>query len=108
MVDTLELACLLDGADVLRLLHHADHAVIARVTPAVHAGIALGDVIAHRTVGDTFLDFADRVRQPVGFFAWRLEDVERETLGALGPDAWQPLQFFHEPEKGIRKRHVSS
>jgi len=34
--------------------------------------------------------------------------VERETLRALGPDAGQPLQFFHQSDKRFRKRHESS
>jgi hypothetical protein len=35
--------------------------------------------------------------------AWMPEDMEGQTLGALGSDAGQLLQLLDEPDKGFRK-----
>ena len=63
------LAGRLDRQDVVRLLQHADHSPVARVVAAVIADLAIADVVAHRAVGDAFLDLAHRVRQAVDVFA---------------------------------------
>src|SRR5438874_6668970 len=48
VVNAVEVACLLNGADVGGLLHHADQLVIARGAGAVNAGINISDVVALR------------------------------------------------------------
>src|SRR5262245_56093251 len=104
VVDALELAGLLDRGDVLRLLDDADYVVVAIVAAAEGTRIRVGDVVADRAVGDTLFHLANRVDQPIGLLARRLQDEEREALSALRTDAGQPLQLFDEAEKRIGKR----
>jgi hypothetical protein len=81
--------------------------VVAIVAAAEGARIRVGDVVADRAVGDALLHLAYRVDQPIGLLARRLQDEEREALGALRTDARQPLQLFDEAEKRIGKGHGS-
>ena len=98
VIHAFEVARLLDGRDVLRLLDDADEPVVARRVRAEVAGIGVGDVAAHRAVGDAILDVVHGLDEPFDFLARRFQDVEREPLRALGADAGQALQLLDEPQ----------
>jgi hypothetical protein len=65
---------------------------VAAETTWVH----IGDVIAHRTIGDSFFHVTNGVDQSIGRVARRLEDVEGESLRAFGTNAGQTLQLFDQ------------
>src|SRR5437762_2280863 len=79
----LEVARLFNRRHVLRLFHHADHAVVAGLRRAEDARIHLGGVAADRAVGDAIFQIADGVAELIGLLARRPQNVERQTLGAL-------------------------
>jgi hypothetical protein len=72
---------------------------IAGVARAQRTRIGVGDVVADRAVRDAGLDVADGVGEPIGLLARRLEDVKRQPLRALGPDAGQRLQLLDQPDE---------
>ena len=65
------------------------------------AGIGVGDVVADRAVGDALLHVAQRVDQTVGQLARRLQQVKRQPLRALRPDAGQADELLDETGQGI-------
>ena len=87
--------------DVLRLFDDADDARIAGVAAAERAGIGVGDVVADRAVGDALLHVAQRVDQPVGQLARRLQQVKGETLRAFGPMPGRRTEFLDEAGQRI-------
>src|SRR5205823_757843 len=97
VIDAAELARLLHHRYVLRLLDHADYALVARRVRAEDARILIRDVVAGGAVGDALLHLADGVAQPLGLVTRILEDVKREALRAFGADAGQLLQLLNEP-----------
>ena len=107
VIDTLELARPLDRRDVLRLFDDADEVLVAVRARAVRARVGVGDAVADRAVGDAILQLADRVGQPLGLFARRLQDVKREPLRALRADAGQALQLLDEANKRLWKERQS-
>jgi hypothetical protein len=68
-------------------------------------GIGVGDVAADGAVGDAVLHLAHRVGEALHFLTGRLQDVERQPLGALGADAGQALQLLDQLGEGIRTAH---
>ena len=90
-------ACALDGGNVGRLLDHADHAVVARGTDAVGAGVDIGDVVADRAEAQVGLQAAHRLGQGRRILVGGAQNVEGEALRALGSHARQFLQLFNEP-----------
>ena len=90
--------------DVLRLFDDADDPRgRARRSLQKRARIGVGDVVADRAVGDALLDVAHRLDEASACSRGRLEDVKREALRALGPDAGQALQLFDEADEGSGK-----
>ena len=105
MIDAFEFAGLLNRRHILRLLDHAEDAVIAIGIAAEDAWIDVGDVMASRAVRDAFFHVADGVSQPLGRVAGGLENMKSQALGSLGADTWQALQFFYETNEGWGKGH---
>ena len=97
MIQTAELASLLDDGHVLRLLDDADQTLVARGARAVHARVGVCDVVARRAVRDALLDVANGVAEMFGVLARMPQDVKGQTLGALASDAGQLLQLLDEP-----------
>src|SRR5207253_2320382 len=81
---------------------------IAMGVAAERARIDVGDVVANRTVCDALLHLAHGRDQAFGIVTRVLEDVEREALRALGPDARQALELFDETNERIWQRHKSA
>jgi hypothetical protein len=71
-------------------------ATFAPFIRAEAAGVHVGDVVAHRAVGDAFLHVLDGGAEQVGILARRPQHVVRQALGALGADARQFLKAFDE------------
>ena len=87
VVAAAELAGPLDRDDVLGLLDDAEHLVGAPRVAADPALLGLGDVEAGGAEAHLLLDPAQRRGQPVDVGRVGREDVERDPLGALRPDA---------------------
>src|SRR5690606_9663531 len=86
----------LDRDDVLRLLHDADD---RRRAPRVAADLALlllGDVPADLAEAHARLDVADHLDEARDVLRVLGEEVERDALGALGPDAGQPPELVDQ------------
>jgi hypothetical protein len=60
------------------------------------AWIHVGDVIADRAIGDSFLHVSKGVNQSIGRVARRLEEVEGKSLRAFGTDTRQALELFDQ------------
>src|SRR3954447_18799526 len=91
-----ELAGLLDGDDVLRLLDDAED---ARVAPGVAADPALlvgGHVPTDHAEPDLLADLGERVHEAAHVLRVGLQDVEGDPLGALRPDPGQPPELVDE------------
>ena len=87
VVSTAELAGLLDGHDVTRLLHHAHHRRAATVVAADRAQRSFGDVEASFTEPDARLGIGDREGEAGGVLGGHLQEVERDALRRLRSDA---------------------
>jgi hypothetical protein len=98
MVRPLEFSGVLNGRDVLRLFNDADNTLIAGGTAAEDAGIDIGGVAADRAVRHLIFDVAQRLAKAIGLLARRLEEMERQTLRAFGPDARKPTKLVNETE----------
>src|SRR5205085_5894262 len=59
VIDAVVVACLLDGRDVGRFLHHTNQPLVAGGAAAVDAGIDVGDVVALRAQVQLGFDVAD-------------------------------------------------
>ena len=91
----------LDGGDACGFLDYADKALITGRAGAVGAGIDVGDIVADGAEAQTGLEAAHGIGQRLGISVGRAQNVESETLGALGADAGQLLQLFNEPGHGL-------
>src|SRR5690606_22353634 len=91
-----ELARALDGDDVLGLLDDADHLVAAPGVEADAAALRLGHVAAHLAELDAQLHLGERVDQPLDLLVVSGQQVERDALRALGPDAGQPAELVDQ------------
>ena len=101
MEDSVEVLGLLDGRDIGGFFDHAHQSLVTRGTSAVDAGIDVSDVIADGAEAEIGLDIAHRNRQGFGVFIARAQNVESETLGALGADAGELLQFIDQARHGF-------
>jgi hypothetical protein len=86
----------LHGRDVLRFLHHAHDLLVSRRIGAVPAQLAFGHAEALPAEVNALLRLDDCIRQALGVSRRRLHQVERETLGGLGPDPREPVQLVDE------------
>src|SRR4051794_19421455 len=91
-----ELTGALDGHDVLGLLDDAQHVVDPPRVAADPALLGLGDVVAGHAEADLLLHPGQRRDQPADVGGLRREQVERDPLGALGPDARQPPELVDQ------------
>src|SRR3954451_7344977 len=96
VVATAELAGALDSDDVLRLLDDTDDGRVAPWVAADAALLALRHVAAHDAEADLVLAFGECRYQPAYVAVFRGEQVERDALRALGPDAGQPAELVDE------------
>ena len=90
------------------VLDHANGLRVATLVGAIEAGVGVGDVRADRAVGDPLLDVTHRVDERVDVVPRLPEQVEGETLGALGSDAGQLLELLDEPDERRDLRHPVS
>src|SRR5262249_7994792 len=86
----------LDGPDVARLLDHAQKRPIPARIPANPAPVRLGEVAARTAGRDLAADPANGVRQALRGLRGLLQQVEREPLGGLTPDAGELRELRHE------------
>ena len=108
VIASAELAGALHGQQIVRLLHHAQHAVVAPEIRADPAGILVGDVEADAAVDDALLDRDQRRRQLAHLVGGPLEEKEGQPLGRLGSDAGQALERLDQPRHRLRiVRHLS-
>jgi len=91
-----ELAGLLDREDVLRLLDHAQHGLVAPGVAADPALVSLGDVEADPAEPHLVLDLEQDLGQPTHVGLIGLKQVERDPLGALGTDAGESAELVDE------------
>src|SRR6478609_4000559 len=96
VVAALELAGALDSHDVLVLLDHAQHRLVAPRVAADPALVVLGDVEADRAELHARLDLDQHVGQPAYVDRVGLQEVERDPLRALGPHAREPAELVDE------------
>src|SRR5215213_5357347 len=96
MIAASELPGPLDRDDVLGLLDHADDRRVPAGVTADPAGLLLGDTAADRAEPDLLLDLDEHCGEPAHVDGVGLEDVERDPLGALGADPWQPTELVDE------------
>ena len=96
VVAAAELAGLLDRDDVLGLLDHADDRQVAPRVAADPALLGLGDVAADAAEPHLVLDLGQRADQPAHVDRVGGEQVERDALRALGPDAGQPAELVDQ------------
>src|SRR6266542_2734481 len=82
--------------------------MIAGVVAAERTGVGIGDVAAHGAVSDLILDAAQGVGETLGLLARVLEDVEREALRALRPDAGQMLQLLDQSDQRLGQRQAQN
>jgi len=101
--DSIEVLGLFDGSDIRGLFHDAHQTLVAGRTGAVRAGIDVGDVVADRAETEIRFDVPDGLGQAFGIFIAGAEDVEGQTLRALGADAGELFQFINEPRHGFGK-----
>ena len=109
VIDAVVVACLLDGRDVGRLLHHANQPLVAGGAAAVDAGIDVGDVVALRAQVQLGLDVADGAGQRLRVVVAGAQDVKSEALRALAAHAGQLFQLVYEARHGLSEsRHKNS
>jgi hypothetical protein len=100
-------AGLLDGAQVLRLLHDADHAALAPRVGADRARVRDGHVVAHRAGGEPLLDLAHRVGERERLLLGLRVDVEGQALGGLFADAGKFRKGLDQPDDRLCVTHDS-
>ena len=91
-----ELVRLLDGHDVARFLDDAHDVVVAPFVETERTQVALGDVEAPPAPRDAVLGVFDRACEPLRIGRVDLQQVERDALRRLGPDAGQTTEFVDE------------
>src|SRR5512140_3758213 len=96
VIDAIEVARLLNGGDVRRLLDHAYQPLVACRAGAVRTRIDIRDVVAERAKVQFVLDVVDGGGECLGIAGVRPQDVERQPLRALGSDARQLLELLDE------------
>ncbi len=85
-----------DADDVPGLFHDADDGGVPPRIPADVTELLFGEVEAARAEADDLFDLDESVGQGKGFLGRQLEQVEREALGGLGPDAGKLAQLIDE------------
>src|SRR2546425_1915296 len=101
VVAPLELAGALHGEQIIRLLHDAEHAGVARGVGTDTARVLVGDVEADRAVDDALLDGGERARQLAHLLRGAFQQKKRQPLSRLGPDTGQALERVDEPRDGL-------
>ena len=96
MVAAAELAGALDGHDVLRLLDDADDRGVAAGVTADPALLGLRHVAAGAAEPHLVLDPVQGRGEPLDVDRFGGEQVERDALRALGPDAGQPAELVDQ------------
>src|SRR5206468_5076598 len=86
----------LDRADVARFLDHAQQGRVAARVAADRAGILVGEVPADLARRNLSTDAPDGLRQALRGFRGLLQQMEREPLGGLAPDAGELSELRHE------------
>jgi hypothetical protein len=87
VITATELVGAFERNDVARILHDAQQRAVTSFVTAVCAQLPLRDVEATPAERHPLLRLDDRPRETVGVFGRRLEQVERDPLSRLGPDA---------------------
>jgi hypothetical protein len=87
----------LQGQYVLGLLHDADLAPVALLVGADRTGVGIGNVAADGAKPGLLLYRQDGIRQLPGLLLRGAQQVVGEALGALGPDAGQPVELPDKP-----------
>src|SRR5690606_30007127 len=95
--------------DVLGLFDHADHRPVAARILAHRAFGFLGDVSADLAEPHSLLHVGECLRQRIDVLRVRLQDVERQTLGRLRPDARELAELFDQVLEGtfVYSAHTS-
>ena len=83
---------------------------VAPLVEAVPAQLALGDVEAPAAPGDALLRLGDDPGEAVGVLGRRLEEVERDPLRRLRPDAGEAAELVDQglDGRGVRAAHASA
>jgi len=86
----------LDRADIARFLDHAQQGRVAPRVAADRAGVFISQIAACRARHDPSADSPDGLRQTLRGFRGLLQQMEREPLGGLAPDAGELGELRHE------------
>src|SRR2546428_5544904 len=86
----------LDRADIARFLDHAQQSRVAPGVAADRAGVFIGEIAACRARHDPSADSPDGLRQTLRDLRGLLQQMEREPLGGLAPDAGELSELRHE------------
>ena len=76
MVETTVLLCVLDGHDILYVLHHADDTLCAFGIRADGAGVGVADAMADMAVVDVGCQLPDGFRKLQDIVGWLFEQVQ--------------------------------
>src|SRR6267143_3894145 len=86
----------LDRADIARFLDHAQQRRVATRVAADRARVFIRQIAACRAREDPSADSPDGLRQTLRGLRGLLQQVEREPLGGLAPDAGALGELRHE------------
>ena len=94
--DAVEMLGLFDGGDVGGLFDDTHQPLVARGAGAIEARINVGDAVAHRAETKIGFDVAHGGGKGFGVFVAGAQDVEGQTLGALGANAGKLFQLVDQ------------
>src|SRR5688572_15671589 len=96
MIEAFVAACALDRDDIERLFNHTDHAAIAPIIATNRARLDISNVETDRAELYRLFHVADCVGQLQRDLLRGSEQIERQALRRLGPDARQPSELLDE------------
>ena len=91
----------LNGHDVLHILHHADDALVALGVGADGAGVGVAEAVADVAVVDVGGEAVDGIGELENLVGGLFEQMERETQGRTLAYARQGGKGFHGIGQGV-------
>lgn len=102
VVKALVLLCVLDGHDILDILHHTDDALVPFGAGADGTGVGVAEAVADVTIVDVGSEAVDRFGKLKGFVCRLLEQVEGETKSGPLAYARERGEVFDGIGQGVR------
>ena len=95
-VEAPELAGAFHCHDILGLLHHTDQCLVAARVGTDPTAFGLGDVAADLAEPHLVLHLGQRRDEPRDVLGVGCQQMERDSLRALGPDAGKPAELVNQ------------